>query len=194
MVMIELAPGIVLFSNVMPEYLSLPQDIEDGMLSAQRVWESAGIQSGTDKYIRDTDSFSIPYINGIDENFNSFYEGFNKTLANTFYSNIKPLEDQYMANYKISCLDHDAYQILKYGPGQHFVNHIDDSPMYPRRVSVIYYMNDNYEGGEISFPRFNVSYKPKANEMLIFPSGYTYNHSVSEVTAGNRYAMVSWIK
>lgn len=152
MVMVELAPGIVLFSNVIPEYLSLPQDIEDGMLSAQRVWAAAAIQSGTDKYIRDTDSLSIPYIEGIDENFNSFYEGFNKTLANTFYSHIKPLEGMYMSEYGIFFSDHDNYQILKYGPGQHFVNHIDDSPMFPRRVSIIYYLTMIMKVEKFLFP------------------------------------------
>jgi predicted 2-oxoglutarate/Fe(II)-dependent dioxygenase YbiX len=53
-------------------------------------------------------------------------------------------------------------------------------------------MNDNYTGGEISFPRFGITYKPKANELLMFPSNYVYNHSVAEVTAGNRYAVVTW--
>jgi Rps23 Pro-64 3,4-dihydroxylase Tpa1-like proline 4-hydroxylase len=55
-------------------------------------------------------------------------------------------------------------------------------------------MNDNYIGGEIKFPRFNVTHKPKANELLIFPSGYTYNHSVLPVESGTRYAIVGWLK
>jgi predicted 2-oxoglutarate/Fe(II)-dependent dioxygenase YbiX len=55
-------------------------------------------------------------------------------------------------------------------------------------------MNDNYSGGEINFPRFGISYKPAANEILMFPSTYVYNHSVSEVTEGTRYAVVSWMK
>jgi predicted 2-oxoglutarate/Fe(II)-dependent dioxygenase YbiX len=99
-----------------------------------------------------------------------------------------------MSSFGIYFSNHDDYQILKYGKGQKFTNHIDDHPSYHRRVSSIYYINDDYEGGEINFPRFNISYKPKANEMIIFPSTYVYNHSVSEVLSGTRYAVVSWIK
>jgi len=78
--------------------------------------------------------------------------------------------------------------------GQKFVNHIDDHTDYHRRMSTIYYINDNYEGGEIEFPRFNVKYKPVANDFIIFPSNYMYNHSVSPVISGERYAVVSWAR
>jgi predicted 2-oxoglutarate/Fe(II)-dependent dioxygenase YbiX len=61
-------------------------------------------------------------------------------------------------------------------------------------MSTVYYLNDNYTGGEINFPRFNVTFKPKANQMIIFPSTYVYNHSVSPVIEGQRYAVVSWLR
>jgi predicted 2-oxoglutarate/Fe(II)-dependent dioxygenase YbiX len=61
-------------------------------------------------------------------------------------------------------------------------------------MSTIFYMNDDYEGGEIEFPRFNVSHKPEKNELIIFPSTYVYNHSVLPVTSGTRYAVVSWLR
>jgi predicted 2-oxoglutarate/Fe(II)-dependent dioxygenase YbiX len=98
-----------------------------------------------------------------------------------------------MIDHAVMFYNHDAYQILKYGKGQHFANHIDDCEKYLRRVSSAFYLNDNYSGGEINFPRFGVTYKPKANELIIFPSSFIYNHSVSEVTDGTRYAVVSWI-
>ena len=63
-----------------------------------------------------------------------------------------------------------------------------------RRVSVVYYFNDDYEGGEIVFPRFNVEIKPKANQLALFPANYMYNHNVKEITKGTRYSMVNWLK
>ena len=75
-----------------------------------------------------------------------------------------------------------------------FSNHIDDHKDYPRRVSTVYYLNDNYTGGEINFPRFGITFKPKANQMIVFPSNFMYNHSVSPVIEGNRYAVVSWLR
>ena len=55
-------------------------------------------------------------------------------------------------------------------------------------------MNDNYTGGEINFPRFGITFKPKANQMIVFPSNYVYNHSVSPVIEGSRYAVVGWLR
>lgn len=190
----EIAPGIVVYSDVIPNNESMIGDIEDGLVSSGLSWVSAGVDGGVNVKVRNTDSISIPFFEGIDEDFNGFVEAFNKSLANIFYETLVASEKDYMNDYGIYFSDHDAYQILKYGKGQYFTNHIDDHPSYHRRVSSIYYINDNYEGGEINFPRFDISYKPKENEMLIFPSTYVYNHFVSEVKSGTRYAVVSWIK
>ena len=54
-------------------------------------------------------------------------------------------------------------------------------------------MNDSYTGGEIVFPRFNLTIKPEADAMIMFPSTYVYNHSVLPVTEGTRYSVVSWL-
>ena len=88
----------------------------------------------------------------------------------------------------------EGWQILKYGVGQHFVNHVDDSKGYPRTVSMSFYLNDNYEGGEIEFPRFGIQVKPEANQLIMFPSNYVYNHVVNPVTKGTRYAIVGWFE
>jgi Rps23 Pro-64 3,4-dihydroxylase Tpa1-like proline 4-hydroxylase len=190
----EIAPGIVIYSDVVPDYQNLVNDIEDGLVSSGLSWVSAGVDGGVNVKVRDTSSISIPYIDGLDDNFNGFVDAFNKSLSNIFYETLVASERDYMSDYGVYFSDHDTYQILKYGQGQYFTNHIDDHPSYHRRLSSVYYINDDYQGGEINFPRFNISYKPKANEMIIFPSTYVYNHSVSEVTSGTRYAIVSWIK
>lgn len=190
----EIAPGIIIYSDVIDGHEELIGSIEEGMSSAKLLWHPAGIDGGENKNVRDTDSISVPFLNEVNEDFVSFVDAFNKSLSNIFYETIFKLEKDYMNIYGIYFSDHDAYQILKYGKGQKFTNHIDDHPKYHRRVSSVYYINDDYEGGEINFPRFGISYKPKANELIIFPSTYVYNHSVSEVTSGTRYAVVSWIK
>jgi len=190
----EIAPGIIVYSDVIEDYSTLVNDIEEGLASCKLSWISAGTDSGINKEVRDTDSISIPFINGISEDFVDLQDAFRKSLANIFYSTIFKLEQDYMSSFGVSFVDHDAYQILKYGKGQKFTNHIDDHPKYHRRVSSIYYINDDYTGGEINFPRFNISLKPNANQMIIFPSTYVYNHSVSPVIDGTRYSVVSWIR
>ena len=114
-------------------------------------------------------------------------------MLEIFFNSFAKIENHYKAKYGVSFSKHSSYDILKYGEGQMFTNHIDHHPDYQRTISLVYYFNDDYEGGEINFPRFDISFKPKANQLIIFPSTYVYNHSVSEVTSGTRYAVVSWI-
>ena len=195
----EIAPGIVVYSDVIPNSNNLYKDIEEAMDSIKLKWgiaEGASGSSNTVEYkIRDTSSIWIPYKAGIEDVIlQNASKTFFVTLNNLFFEHFDPIEKDYMTTYKIGSDSHDTYGILKYGPGQQFTNHIDDSPKYHRRISTVYYLNENYTGGEINFPRFNINFKPKANQMLIFPSTYVYNHSVSPVIEGERYAVVSWLK
>ena len=195
----EIAPGIVVYSDVIPDSENLYKDIEEGMASAGFTWNAAAVKESTDpmvnKKTRDTSTFGIPYSGKIEEPEHlNFQETFLKNINNIFFEHFDPIEKDYMSSYGIFADWHDSYGILKYGEGQQFTNHIDDHPSYHRRVSTVYYMNENYTGGEINFPRFNVTLKPKANQMIVFPSTYVYNHSVSPVTSGERYAVVSWLR
>jgi hypothetical protein len=197
----EIAPGIVVYSDVIPDSEHLYKDLEEGMASIGLEWLGAGVKSGVDEdamqntKIRDTQTLGVTYlgkiesIDGLDLN-----SVFLTTLNNIFFEHFDPVEKDYENSFGVVSGWHDTYGILKYGKGQHFLNHIDDHPSYHRRISTVYYLNDNYTGGEINFPRFGITFKPKANQMIVFPSTYVYNHSVSPVIEGERYAVVSWLK
>jgi hypothetical protein len=45
-------------------------------------------------------------------------------------------------------------------------------------LSTLIYLNDDYVGGEISFPDYKISIKPKARELIVFPSYFL--HEVKE--------------
>jgi hypothetical protein len=191
----ELAPGIMVYSDVVKDYKKLIPEIEKGLILAKRRWTPAIISDGNqNKKIRDTESLGIKYFNETDDVFLNEKDMFNKKLSSLFYKYLNPLEKDYMLFYNVDFVEHEMYDILKYGKGQKFINHIDDYSEKTRRISTVLYLNDDYLGGEILFPRFNISYKPKANDFILFPSTYVYNHSVLEVTQGKRYAVVSWIK
>lgn len=200
----EIAPGIMSYQNVIPEeiFKTLVFDIEEGMSSSKIEWGSAQVKSGVgddietkiDTESRDTKTVVIPHSDIEKDNYSNLSEAFYTSLSNIFLENLQPLEKDYERFYHIGCSWHDSYSILKYGVGQKFVDHIDDHPDFHRRMSTLYYLNDSYSGGELNFPRFNLSFKPKANQMIIFPSTYVYNHSVSPVTEGERYAVVSWLR
>lgn len=195
----EIAPGIVVYSEVIPNSENLYNDIEEGMNSANIKWQPAAVKEGNEPTVntktRDTDTLGVTYLGKIDDTtIGSISDFFYTSLNNIFFKSFDPIEKDYMSMYGVSADSHDYYGILKYGKGQKFTNHVDDHKDYHRRISTVYYLNDNYAGGEINFPRFNITFKPAANQMIFFPSTYVYNHSVSEVTDGTRYAVVSWMK
>jgi len=82
-------------------------------------------------------------------------------------------------------------QILKYVPGGFYKFHIDHGSTTPRTLSMIYCLNDDYEGGD--FIVSNCHYRPKKGDAIIFPSNFMFPHRVIEVTKGTRWSIVSWI-
>jgi hypothetical protein len=194
----EIAPGIMVYSNVIPNSENLYKDIEEGLVSANILWVPASVKADSDPGVntdsRDTSTFGVPYYGAISEDFTSLQSSFNSILNNLFFENFDPIERDYKNYFGTAAPWHDSYAILKYGVGQKFTNHIDDHQDYHRRISTTYYINDNYLGGEILFPRFDIAFKPKANQMIVFPSTYVYNHSVLPVIEGERYAVVSWMR
>jgi len=170
----QLAPGIVVYSDVLENYDTLVQDIEEGLSTSGQQWMQSSIQKDdkiqVDTKYRDTMLISVNYKDFIDEDFINLQDAFNSSLSNMFLTGFGPLESDYKQDHQLDTTSHEEYSILKYGEGQKFTNHIDDHKDHHRRMSWVYYINDDYTGGEISFPRFNLTYKPVANEFIVFPS------------------------
>jgi predicted 2-oxoglutarate/Fe(II)-dependent dioxygenase YbiX len=57
---------------------------------------------------------------------------------------------------------------------------------------VLLYLNDDYEGGEITFRNSKITFKPKPGSVLFFPSNFLYVHEVAPITKGPRYALPNW--
>jgi hypothetical protein len=190
----ELAPGIFVYSDVVDNSVDFLVNIEKSINPLVANWHASQVNGTENKKIRDTDSINVPYQDKIFNTFLNSRDKFQKTASNIFLKYFSPIEKDYMKNFYVNLSEHEDYSILRYSNSQKFTDHIDDAPFVTRRISLVYYINDDYHGGEINFPRFGISYKPKANQLLLFPSTYVYNHSVSEVTEGTRYCVVSWIK
>jgi len=195
----EIRPGIVIYKNIANAYLDFIKDLEEAIEAHPEdlKWGEPHIRKDNenvvDYNIRNLNTFSSPYLNDLVKSPETTREIFNFNLSQKLYDFMNPIEEDYKNIYGVKTRSHDSYQILKYGEGHFFNNHLDDDLYYPRTISTAWYINDNYDGGEINFPRFNLSYKPEANSMIVFPSNYVYNHSVNEVKNGIRYAVVSWL-
>jgi hypothetical protein len=87
----------------------------------------------------------------------------------------------------------EGFQLLRYGVGGQYKAHHDAYPAVKRAVSVLIYLNDDYEGGEIEFINFDLKIKPKAGTLILFPSNYPYKHIAHPVTSGTKYVLVTWL-
>ena len=57
------------------------------------------------------------------------------------------------------------------------------------------YLNDNYDGGELVFPEYNLSLNPKAGDIITFPTNAMYLHAVNEIKSGTRYnILLKWFR
>jgi hypothetical protein len=69
--------------------------------------------------------------------------------------------------------------------GQSMEVHTDD-PTDRIKYGIIVYLNDTYEGGELHYPDYNFTYKPKAGDLVCHPSDY--RHEALKVISGtDRY-------
>jgi predicted 2-oxoglutarate/Fe(II)-dependent dioxygenase YbiX len=92
--------------------------------------------------------------------------------------------------------------ILCYTKGGYYGKHADSEnlnrecfqfeKMVDRDISILVYLNDNFEGGGLEFSNFNYVHQPKTGDLVAFPSDNRYIHQALTVASGTRYAMVSW--
>ena len=59
-------------------------------------------------------------------------------------------------------------------------------------MTAIYYLNDEFDGGEIVFERAQLVVKPRRGLLLAFPSDADHAHEVLPVRSGVRYTMPIW--
>jgi hypothetical protein len=57
-------------------------------------------------------------------------------------------------------------------------------------LSTVGCLNDEYEGGELVFPRQNIRYKLEKGDIIVFPGGLTHPHYVEPITNGMRDVIV----
>lgn len=126
-----------------------------------------------------TTSFWYNYLCHLFWNFSKIYAEKNNFIQQNFLDNFIDLT------------------ILKYTNNNHYEHHTDYHHSIPRQLSFVYFLNDNFEGGEFEFA-FNQNYrkkiKCKANSAIIFPSNFMFQHKVYPVTKGIRYTVVGWMR
>lgn len=84
-------------------------------------------------------------------------------------------------------------QFTRYEPGHFIKSHTDDGAAFPKRVaSVVTYLTDDYEGGEIRFPLLDFQFRPAAGKALVFPSDYA--HEVLRIKNGAKFVFLFFVE
>ncbi len=86
--------------------------------------------------------------------------------------------------------------LKRYRPGQdeqfqlHFdaVNHLAH-----RYLVMLWYLNDVAAGGETRFPQLDISVKPKAGRLIVFPPYWMYQHEGIAPTSGDKYILSTYL-
>lgn len=83
----------------------------------------------------------------------------------------------------------DYFAIRKYNTGVYMGSHTDDHNEGPERptLSMVIYLNSDYEGGNIDFPNHGISLQPEAGSLIVFPSVSPYLHDPKPTTSGIKY-------
>jgi len=146
-------------------------------------------QSQKDIKVRDTKTW---YLNNSTE----------KSLTAVHWCNFFVYQfNNYINEYRKSFIEGFPFrineiQVLKYGVGGHYDFHVDHGETIPRTISLIFFVNDDYEGGNLIFKKPNgpeqLSIEKKKNTLVIWPSNFLYPHGVSPVKSGERLSVVSW--
>ena len=113
-------------------------------------------------------------------------------LHEEIYQKLKFCVDDYATYWGISVVYYEAFNFVKYeGEGKHFNIHADHGPAYNCTVSCVIYINEDYEGGDIRFPRFDgYTHTPKIGDIILCPSNYIYEHASLPMKSGTKYCVV----
>jgi len=178
----ELFYGIWKYSDVFTKDLNLINRIESEVSNFSVSWEKAkvGLEHEVSEY-RNCSDFKLSEL------------GKAHSLYKDIYNAQEPCVKDYCEMYSIDMAYWEWTNVIKYGPGQHFQEHADHGWSYVSTVSLVGYPNDDYTGGELYFPKFNLRITPKAGDLYIFPSAFIYSHVAMPVESGIKYCFVTML-
>ena len=100
-------------------------------------------------------------------------------------------------NNNLNYLYSEYPQIVRWNEGDEMMPHADNieqdnitpnsSPW--RSFGGVIYLNSDFEGGKIYYPRLGIEVNPKPGMVVLHPADWKYTHGVSKITKGKRYTI-----
>ncbi len=126
--------------------------------------------------------------------------------ANLYSEYIQKFAQQYvLPNYNMNFTGYYSPKIHWYKPGCSLAEHWDNGYMYQFShgkeakelgkygVSILIYLNQDWQGGELYFPYYGVKLNPSAGTAICFPSNHEFSHRVENIVSGERLAMLGFV-
>lgn len=179
----ELAPGIVVYKDVIPGHHQLIPYIEQIVSAGMASWDTVEILGNRVK------AMSFPYPAEFKDP-NDFSVSFEERISLVAAGFLGFIEKDFINTKSLPHKAHDQFALIKYGEGIAFPqNELNDNS-----IIVMYFLNDDYSGSALEFSNLGITYQPKANEALIVPSGEGFEYSISELTEGTKYAIITYLR
>jgi len=189
----NLGNNIYMYKNVISEDLDILSELNKILSDYNKDYSAATINNHDyDTSLRSCTVFSLYPTFGEDKQFNNAKTILNKKIDMALSECIL----HFIKNTGIKIKEREPWEILKYEISQKLTWHSDDGKSHPATISFVYYINDDYEGGEIQFRDLldKIPIKPEKNSLIIFPSDAKYVHRVLPVTSGVKHAIISFGK
>ena len=146
--------------------------------SSDYKWGQAKLTNEKGHYV-DLDTRNADSILGVEE-----FEWFPR-VSSVLWSMIA----DYQEAFKLRLFSLERPQLARYTEGGFFKPHLDG---LGRKLTMVLYLNDDYDGGELVLQRIKAKIKPKAGTLIAFPSSYV--HASTPITRGTKLAVVSWAR
>lgn len=200
-------PGIVVYRNVFNKELDIIKRLE-GVLAEQSntkyKWNQAytGYNYKDLNYrdcfdfkirVNDDDSLTVNNEQVMKSTFTETEKVLSDIWADSYKAQVDAVND-YRVMFNLAPLNYwESFNYVKYGKDQHFQTHSDHGYSYTCVLSLVGYLNDDYDGGELYFDKFNIKIKPKSGDLYLFPSSFIYSHRAMPVQNGTKYSIVTML-
>ena len=143
------------------------------------------------EYAKKSDSEFNEFGNGEKEfTFHAIFKDPNIESLLNFYGELvlKFVRENYQGPFQD--YDNSKTHIARFDKGFGMHEHFDSTK--PNDIATLIYLNNDYSGGEIYFPDYDISIKPDEGDLVCFPDTPDFIHGVKPIKDGVRYTAPRW--
>jgi hypothetical protein len=157
-------------------------------------WDWAGTTGGLNLDQRKVKQMWISHdsVSGQGKNFKDMDGEIFKVMSKAKDTYIKTLTEKRGIKHVPNISSDEGYQILHYSEGYYFKEHCDNSGGMSRVLTCTLNISDDHDGGLFRFLRGEFDVRLNAGDAVLFPSNFMFPHEVTEITRGERHAIVTW--